>query len=408
MSQQEMNTNAQEQMWTVEQLESKLLLSADLMPGIQEITGAIDQPGQQKQYEFVIKEKTKFFFDGVDNNKMQWSLKGAQTENQFSTTNFTDQSHLFLDLKPDTYTLTVDALDDTKTSFKFHLIGESGANSLSLNQDTKLELSPASSAVLYRFDAQAGDRFFYDSLSVQQSYGSWSVFDPDAKVLINKNNLNSDKGFTVDKTGTYWLSIEGTELKDTLKTTFKLYHSQPTVQTIQVNQKIDADFKTPSQLNVYELNLEQDQWIIFDKLSAGINNYTFTVKDEWGKELRSSNTLDNDITYTPIFLKTGLYRIEVGSFSNTIGNLHFKVKSSLNPDANLQQSEALTLESLSNATQVIKLDEGVDQIFFDNNNHIYDTEIGLQKASIYSYTLLINETLNFKTEEVLNFKVYDK
>ncbi|WP_227559049.1 LEPR-XLL domain-containing protein, partial [Acinetobacter calcoaceticus] len=46
-------------MWTVEQLEPKLLLSADLMPGIQEITGAIDQPGQQKQYEFVIKEKTK-------------------------------------------------------------------------------------------------------------------------------------------------------------------------------------------------------------------------------------------------------------------------------------------------------------------------------------------------------------
>ena len=38
-----------DQMWSVEQLEPKLLLSADLMPGVQEISGSIDQPGEQKQ-----------------------------------------------------------------------------------------------------------------------------------------------------------------------------------------------------------------------------------------------------------------------------------------------------------------------------------------------------------------------
>lgn len=79
-------------MWTVEQLEPKLLLSADLMPGIHEISGTIDQPGEQKRYAFVITEKTKFFFDGIDSNKIQWSLQGAQAGNQFSTTNFTTQS----------------------------------------------------------------------------------------------------------------------------------------------------------------------------------------------------------------------------------------------------------------------------------------------------------------------------
>jgi len=53
--------NSQEQIWSVEKLEPKLLLSADLMPGIHEISGSIDQPGEQKKYEFVITEKTKFF-----------------------------------------------------------------------------------------------------------------------------------------------------------------------------------------------------------------------------------------------------------------------------------------------------------------------------------------------------------
>ena len=37
--------NVQEQMWTVEQLEPKLLLSADLMPSVHEISGNIDKPG---------------------------------------------------------------------------------------------------------------------------------------------------------------------------------------------------------------------------------------------------------------------------------------------------------------------------------------------------------------------------
>ena len=52
-----------EQMWTIEQLEPKLLLSADLIPGIHEITGNIEKSGEQKQYEFIVTEKTKFFID---------------------------------------------------------------------------------------------------------------------------------------------------------------------------------------------------------------------------------------------------------------------------------------------------------------------------------------------------------
>lgn len=181
--------NSQEQIWSVEQLEPKLLLSADLMPGVHEISGSIDQPGEQKKYEFVITEKTKFFFDGIDNNQVEWGLQGNQTGTQFNATNFTAQSHLFLDLQPDTYTLTVDAIDDTKTNFKFNLIGEKSAESLTLNKETLLELSPASSAVLYRFDAQAGDRLFFDTVSVEKSSGTWSIFDPDAKLIVNKKGL---------------------------------------------------------------------------------------------------------------------------------------------------------------------------------------------------------------------------
>ena len=360
-----------DQMWSVEQLEPKLLLSADLMPGVQEISGSIDQPGEQKLYEFVITEKTKFFFDGIDNNKMQWNLLGSQSGSKFSTTNFTDQSHFFLDLQPDTYTLTVDALDDTKTNFEFHLIGEESAESLALNQDTALELTPASSAVLYRFDVQAGDRLFFDSSSVQQSYGTWSVFDPDAKVLVNKNNLWNDQGFTATKNGTYWLSIEGSELNETLQTNFKLYHSSPTVQPIQIEDKINAEFKVSSQLNVYELNLQSDQWVILDKLSAGLNNYTITIKDEWNKEIRVTDTIANDINFAPLFLKAGLYRIEIGSLTNTLGTFLFKVKSGLNPDADMQQNGYVTLDSNLNETKIIELNKSLDQIYIDNNSQFY-------------------------------------
>ena len=82
-------------------------------------------------------------------------------------------------------------------------------------------------------------------------------------------------------------------------------------------------------------------------------------------------TIANDINFAPLFLKAGLYRIEIGSLTNTLGTFLFKVKSGLNPDADMQQNGYVTLDSNLNETKIIELNKSLDQIYIDNNSQFY-------------------------------------
>lgn len=49
--------------WQLEVLE-RLLLSADVMPGVHVLEGSIDQAGEQDTFEFVLDKQSRFLFDG--------------------------------------------------------------------------------------------------------------------------------------------------------------------------------------------------------------------------------------------------------------------------------------------------------------------------------------------------------
>lgn len=51
--------------WQLEVLEPRLLLSADILPGIHELEGVIEQPGERDVYEFVLDKQSRFLFDMV-------------------------------------------------------------------------------------------------------------------------------------------------------------------------------------------------------------------------------------------------------------------------------------------------------------------------------------------------------
>lgn len=57
--------------WEVEALEPKVLLSADLMPAAQQITGQIDQPGETDRYELVLTETSYLLFDSPQGDQVQ-------------------------------------------------------------------------------------------------------------------------------------------------------------------------------------------------------------------------------------------------------------------------------------------------------------------------------------------------
>ena len=160
--------------WKLETLEPRLLLSADLVPGVARIEGAIDQPGEQDAYEFVVTDKTKLFFDGVDGSQMVWQLQQGSTP-VFNSRDLTATGDRFLELQPGTYRLAVDGLNDTLGNYTFRLIGEQAASQMQVNQPTTGRLEPGTQAALYAFNAQAGDRLYFQSGSASAS-PRWTLF----------------------------------------------------------------------------------------------------------------------------------------------------------------------------------------------------------------------------------------
>ncbi|MBK9216986.1 MAG: LEPR-XLL domain-containing protein [Uliginosibacterium sp.] len=59
--------------WSLEGLEPKVLMSGDLIAGVHLVEGAIDQPGEQDTFEFVVQDSTRFYFDGVQGASISWS-----------------------------------------------------------------------------------------------------------------------------------------------------------------------------------------------------------------------------------------------------------------------------------------------------------------------------------------------
>ena len=195
--------------WKLETLEPRLLLSGDLAPGVHALEGSIDQPGEQDRFEFVVTEKTRFLFDGLQGDQIQWQLKGSNATDKFDLRNLTATGDRFLDLDPGTYNLTVDGIGDRTGVYTFRLIGIEASVPLAANIATTGILPAGGQAALYSVNLEAGDRMYFQAASGNGA-GTWTMFDPTASSVWGQNSLQSDSGpFVAQRAGTYWMSVEG-------------------------------------------------------------------------------------------------------------------------------------------------------------------------------------------------------
>ncbi|WEI17180.1 LEPR-XLL domain-containing protein [Acinetobacter proteolyticus] len=392
MSNKEFNANTQEQMWTVEQLEPKLLLSADLMPGVHEISGHIEKPGEQKQYEFVVTEKTKFFFDGVNGEKFNWSLKGKEKGLNFSPISLEADAHKFLELLPDTYQLTVDGEDDKTGNYSFRIFGESAALNLNLNEATDLKLTPSTQAVLYKVQLDQGDRLYFDS---QTSAVTWSMFDSNAKLIIDKSNLS--KGFEATQSGTYWLSVEGNNSKNNVNSSFTLYSTKDSIDVLKLNEKQKVIFNKPYESKKYTFDLNQDQWIAYDQLSQGISDTEWLIEDNTGKYIFSNKQTENAET-APKFLKAGSYNLVFNSLANIQGEITFELKGSSVLEGNIDENNPNLTVGIDSSKFIKIKNKDNDSLALIFDNLIENIELKREEV--------ISREVFFSNTGVQYYKVY--
>src|SRR5262249_58508605 len=111
-------------------------------------------------------------------------------------------------------TLTVDATGDQTGAYAFRLWDLAQATALAPGTPVSGSLSPANETDLYRFSANAGDRFLFDSQARTGAPGaSWRLIDPYGHQVFNRSfadTISSDIGpLTLGPAGPYTLLLEG-------------------------------------------------------------------------------------------------------------------------------------------------------------------------------------------------------
>lgn len=165
--------------------------------------------GAQHRYRFQLDTPTWLDFDSLSvsgNSRLSWRLDGPGG-NVFSQ-NANYYWHDFGKyLLPGEYQLTFDNTGTTAASYAFRVLDAGSATPISVGTPITAQITPANGTRLFSFDANAGERYFFDARS--GSGGYWSLIDPLGQVVFDVS-LNTDVGpQTLAVSGTYLLVVEG-------------------------------------------------------------------------------------------------------------------------------------------------------------------------------------------------------
>src|SRR5439155_4283775 len=129
------------------------------------VSGSIAAAGQRQFYSFTLASPARLFFDSLTYNPFTWTLQGPQgvvvNARQFWSSDSADGNPL-LDLPAGDYLITVDAGAAATGDFGFRLLDSSSAVAITPGTLVNGSLAPANTTTLYRFNATAGQQFYFD------------------------------------------------------------------------------------------------------------------------------------------------------------------------------------------------------------------------------------------------------
>ena len=262
----------------LEALEPRILLSADINPAALTLAGELTKPGEQKVYEFNVDQQTTVILDSLTNNdRLSWSLSGptgSVASNDFASTGAQQP----LQLMAGKYRLTIDGSGDAIGQYGLRVIDAGAAVDLVPGQDTMGELSRGNDSAVYRFNAAAGDKFFFSTLGAAQNTGSvtWRLIDPFGRTEGSSSNTNASSGpVTTKSTGRYLLVVEAANSgSSSQKFGFNLTPVQDEVHALTLNQTSQVQIQ-PGQTQKLVFDLLQPTSVVLDVTQAGsASNWT--------------------------------------------------------------------------------------------------------------------------------------
>ena len=239
------------------------------------VTGTLGV-GQKQTYSLTVPTQTLGYFDPLTNNTNFTVLfvdpgSSGNTPDPFAQNSFGV-------VAPGAFTVTVDGTGDTSGGYSFRLLDLASATPLTLPLAIPVSgaLSPGTMTDLYRFEANAGDRFTFDAQALSGGGGAWTLIDPFGAPVFTVGLTTDQTNLTLNHTGAYTLAIEGAITNanpGTVNYTFNILflgNTPPapvTGTSIAFGTTISGNLSTAGQTDTYTFTLTGDTVVSFDALT---------------------------------------------------------------------------------------------------------------------------------------------
>src|SRR4030095_2917986 len=146
------------------------------------------------------------------------------------------------------------------------------ASATAINPGTTISgaLNPGNASTLYRIDASAGDRFYFDEHSQSGGTVYWRLIDPYGR-QVWFNGFGDVDTQALAFTGTYTLLIEGSIFNSSAPSnySFNVQKVTDTTAALTLGTQVNGAITQAGQQNRYAFSLASDAQLYFDSLTNG-------------------------------------------------------------------------------------------------------------------------------------------
>ena len=163
-------------------------------------------------YIFTLAAPTRLFFDGLVNSGVAWWLEGPPgllvNNRAFFDSDGVDRADSSVRCPAGNYRLTVNG---QAGAYAFRLLDAATALAFTPGNVVTGLVANTKSTILYRFNASAGDRFYFDARPATGfSHAPYmKIHAPFGNIVLNQGVTTDEETFTALQTGTYLASVEG-------------------------------------------------------------------------------------------------------------------------------------------------------------------------------------------------------
>jgi len=340
------------------------------------VNGTLSTPGDYDTFTFNLATDSSLYFDAQTGDPhLFYSLTGPAG----TITRYFDSGDYHLDtpilkLPAGNYSLKIDRTVDSTGPYQFRLLNTNTASNLPFGSQVNGSLSPVNETDIYRFNAAAGNRFQFHSISsgVDIPNAYWRLIDPYGNVLDGNNLNGGDFGpVTVTNSGTFLLVVEGNQYDTGTDGNYSFVATQltdailvpDTGTPLILGNVISGNLSTPAQIDTYSFNLASNSQLYFDA-QTGDPDLQFTLTGPAGTISQLFDAADYWSSSPVLSVPAGNYTLKIDRTGGATGPYQFRLKNLVSATAFTPGTPVIGTLSPTNETDFYKFNGTTGQQFY--------------------------------------------